>query len=214
MFDGAIFDVDGTILDSMWVWSAATVKFAKERGMEFSNEMLASFKDMTLEESMPIIKEKFGLEYSLEDMKNEFFRLCAEEYINNVPAKAGIKEYMQFLKSKGVKIAIATSGYRELCEAALTRLGMIEYIDAFALSSEVGVNKSNPDIYLLAAERIGVAPHDCMVFEDILAGVRGAKTGGMQTTAIFDKSGEENWEAVKSEADRAILSWEELKNTF
>lgn len=210
LFRGAIFDVDGTILDSMWVWEKATNGFLKSRCLELTPEELARFKDMTLEESMPMIKEKFNLSYTIDEMKAEFSRLCAEEYRLNVEPKPYVKEYMKGLKEKGVKIAIATSGYRELCEAALTRLGMIDYIDAFSLSSEVGVNKSNPDVYLLAAKRIGIDPVDCMVFEDILAGVRGAKAGGMRTTAIFDESSAEDWESIKAEADRAILGWEEL----
>lgn len=210
MFKGAIFDVDGTILDSMWVWEEATSGFARKRGVEMTEAELAQFKDMTLEESMPIIKERFSLENTIEELKAEFARLCAEEYRLNVKPKPYAKEYIKSLKERGVKIAIATSGYRELCETALTRLGIMEYIDAFAFSSEVGVNKRNPDVYLLAAERIGVEPEKCMVFEDILAGVFGAKAGGMQVTAIFDKSSAEVWGEIKENADRAIMSWEEL----
>ena len=112
--------------------------------------------------------------------------------------------------NEGVKIAIATSGYKDLAEAALKRLGMADMIDAYALSCEVGVKKSNPDVYLLAAKRIGVPPEDCMVFEDILIGINGAKKGGMKTTAIYDDLNVDDTEKLKDAADRYIKDWTEL----
>ena len=117
---------------------------------------------------------------------------------------------MQKLKNSGVKIAIATSGYKELCEGAMRRLGMLNFIDAITLSCEVGVNKSNPDVYLLAAKRLGIAPEKCMVFEDILLGIKGAQKGGFQTTAIYDFSNDSDIELIKETADRYIESWKEL----
>ncbi len=211
MFKGAIFDVDGTLLDSMWVWEEATRDFARERGTEFTEEELIRFRQMTLEESMPIIREKFNLgDFTLEQMKAEYGRLCAKGYQTKVTAKPYAGEYLKSLKEQGVKIGIATSGYKELCEQTFERLGLMEYVDAFTYSSEVGVNKSNPDVYLLAAERIGVPPCECMVFEDILAGISGAHKAGMKLTAIYDESSAGDWEEIKAAADRAVISWKEL----
>ena len=117
---------------------------------------------------------------------------------------------MEKLKSEGVKIGVATSGYPDLWQHALKRLGMLDLIDGYALTSETGVNKSHPDVYLLAAERIGVAPSECMVFEDIVSGIVGAKKGGMMATAIYDESNKDRTEEFKKLADRYIVSWKEL----
>ncbi len=210
MFKGAIFDMDGTILESMGVWRDITRTFMRNRNFSVTDEELMIYKDMTMEESMPVIKEKYGLLESVEELKAEFSRLGYEAYMYEVEAKPGIKEYMEKLKADGVKIAIATSGYKELCQGAMERLGMWGMIDAIALSSEVGVNKSNPDVYLLAAKRLGVEAADCMVFEDILIGIKGAKKGGMQTTAIADFSNISDTQMLKDQADRYIESWNEL----
>lgn len=210
MFLGAIFDVDGTILDSMGVWKNVTVDFITEYGFSVTDEELAPYTAMTLEESMPIIKQKYGISQSAEELKADFERRIRNAYFYDVREKEGAVEYIRLLKGLGIKIAIATSGYRALCEAAFRRLGLDTLIDAYALSSEVGVNKSNPDIYLLAAERIGVLPEECMVFEDLLAGIYGAKKAGMQTTAIYDFSNESETELLKKSADRYIGGWREL----
>lgn len=209
-FTGAIFDMDGTLLDSMGVWRDITAKFLEKRGITLSDEMVKKFRDMTLEESLPLIVDMFQLPDTLEEVFQEFSALAREEYMHNIPFKPHAKAYLEKLHKSGVKIAIATSGYDELCRGALKRLGALAYVDAIALSSEVGVNKSNPDVYLLAASRLGIAPADCMVFEDILLGIGGGKKAGMQTTAVADFSNENEWEQLKNSADFYINSWAEL----
>lgn len=210
MFNGAIFDMDGTILDSMGVWQDITIDFLKSRGFSPTEEELIAYRDMTMDESMPAMREKYGFSETPKELKAIFSKLGYEAYMHTVPAKPYIREYMQKLKNNNIKIAIATSGYKELCEGAMKRLGMLDFIDAVALSCEVGVNKSNPDVYLLAAKRLNIPPEKCMVFEDILLGINGAKKGGFQTTAIYDFSNEADIKALKNTADRYITTWKEL----
>lgn len=210
MFKGAIFDVDGTLLDTMKVWQAVTSRFLTERNLPIVPEEMAAYKEMIIDESMTFIKQRYRLEESVEELKKEFNRLVADAYFFEVQPKNGAKEYMTKLKNAEVKIAVATSGYKDLAEAAFRRLGMAEMIDAYALSCEVGVKKSNPDVYLLAAERIAIPPKDCMVFEDILIGIEGAKKAGMKTTAIYDDLNAEDTQKLKLAADRYITDWTEL----
>lgn len=207
---GAIFDVDGTLLDSMPVWWRASERFFENYGIEVTNERFAEYKEMRLEDSLPVIREEFKLDMSISDMVSEFQRLAAEEYRDSVQLKPYAKEYMEQLKNDGVKIAIATSGYEELCKAAFERLGVWAMIDARAFSDEVGVDKSNPDIYLLAAKKIGVKPSECTVYEDITAGISGAKKGGFKTCAVFDESNKDDTATLKQLADKYITSWSEL----
>lgn len=210
MFSGAIFDVDGTILDSMRVWEDMTARFLKKYGIELTAEMVDEFRNMTLEVSLPLIVSTYGLDINEGGVFEEFNRMAFEEYTERVPAKPGAAEYLRRLSDAGVKIAIATSGFPNACQGAFARLGLAQYIDAYAFSSEVKVDKSNPDVYLLAAGRIGVKPADCMVFEDILAGIKGAKLAGMQTTAVYDLSNRAETDALKETADRYITDWSEL----
>lgn len=207
---GAIFDVDGTLLDSMPVWWRVSEKFFKNHNIEVTSEKFAEYKEMRLEDSLPQIRAEYGLDMSVDEMISEFQRLAFEEYRDFVLMKPHAKEYMEKLHNEGVKIAIATSGYEGLCRSAFERLGVWDLIDARAFSDEVGVDKSNPDVYLLAAERIGVKPSDCVVFEDITAGISGAKKGGFKTCAVYDESNTEDTDELKETADMYIMDFGEL----
>ncbi len=207
---GAIFDVDGTLLDSMGVWWDVLIDFYRDHGADLSEEEAAGFKEVTLDESIPIMIESLGLSEEKDEVLNTIRGMAARKYETSLELKDGAREYMKRLHESGVKIAIATSGYEELCRKAFTRLGVWRYIDACAFSSEVGVNKSNPDVYLLAAERIGVRPEDCVVYEDIVAGISGAKKGGFMTCAVYDDTNADETETLKDIADDYIKSWREL----
>jgi len=207
---GAIFDMDGTLLDSMGVWGDITARFFEKHSLEYDKELFKKFQDMTLQESSLYIKEAFLPDMSAGEVLDELNAIAEYEYIHNIPIKPYAKEYLEKLYNKGVKLAIATSGFLPLCEAALTRCGVWQMFSTVALSSEVGVNKSNPDVYLLAAKRLGIDPADCTVYEDILTGIGGAKKAGMRTVAVFDRSNADITDNLKAAADMYINSWEEL----
>ncbi len=210
MIKGAIFDVDGTILNSMDAWQNVILLFLKQYNINFSNEEFNEFKTMTLDESLPLLKSNFNIKESFDEILAFLTDNLKIEYEKNITAKAGACKYLKKLHDSGVKIALATSGIKESCKAAFTRLGIWQYIDAYAFSSEVGVNKSNPDVYLLAAKRLGLSPSDCIVYEDIEKGIIGAKKGGFKTCAVFDSSNAMEFEALKDLADDFIVDFTEL----
>lgn len=209
---GAIFDIDGTILDSMAVWNDATAKFYKNHGLTLTDEDLKFFQSATLAESFPYMKEKYNLLKTVDEISKAFEDIILKEYKYNIPIKPGADIYLKSLKNSGVKLACATSTKPQFCTPALKRLGIFDLFDAFAYSDEVGVNKTNPDIYLLAAQRIGVAPCNCTVFEDIEIGIKSAKSAGFKTCAVYDNSNKNHTAQLKKSADRYILSWKELIN--
>lgn len=194
----------------MDAWFKATERFFKENNITYNSDMINEFKEMTLDESIPKIKNDNRLKMSTNEILNWFVKTVEYEYERSIPAKAGAREYLKKLHNNGVKIALATSGYEHTCKAAFTRLNMWQYVDAYAFSSEVGVNKSNPDVYLLAAERLGLKPCDCIVYEDIVLGIGGAKKGGFKTCAISDSSNADQWEELKKTADMYITDFTEL----
>ncbi len=207
---GAIFDVDGTILDSMGVWSSVTSSFFKDAGVTLSTEDMMKFQKMSFEESLPVIQQKYLPHLNFEEMLKLFMERISYEYINHIPAKDGVCEYMHKLHNDGVKIAVATSGFKELCFAALKRTGVFDLVDSFTFSSETGKGKTSPDVYLLAAKRICVPPQDCMVFEDILPGIISAKSAGFMTTAIADTTNTHDKERLIQHSDHYITGWKEL----
>ena len=207
---GAIFDVDGTLLDSMSVWWDVLIEFYRQRGVHLTDGEALEFKELTLDESIPLMIDELGLTESVDEVLDTLKGMAAKHYETTLPLKKGAGKYLKQLHDDGVKIAIATSGYEELCKKAFTRLGVWQCIDACAFSWEVGVNKSNPDVYLLAAKRIGVPPEECVVYEDITAGISGAKKGGFKTCAVYDDTNADETDTLISLADRYIKSWSEL----
>ncbi len=207
---GAIFDVDGTLLDSMGVWDKITRDFFDKYNVSYDGGLLAEFKEMTLQESSIYMKENCGMAQSVGEIKDELNRMAAHEYMYNIPMKPYAKEYVTKLYTSGVKLAIATSGFKELSMAALERCGVWQMFSAIALSNEVGVNKSNPDVYLLAAQRIGTEPRECTVYEDILSGINGAKKADMRAVGIYDEASAGDMDKIKGSADKYIMSWQEL----
>ena len=207
---GAIFDVDGTILDSMNVWYKITDSFFKLHGLVLTDEKADAYKEMTLEESLPQISREFGLGMTFDEISEEFRKLMIVEYEHNIGLKPGVDIYLKRLHDKGIKIAVATSGYEGMCRSAFERLGIIDYIDEYAFSSEVGVNKGQPDIYLLAAKRIGAEPEECVVYEDIVLGIGSAKKAGFKTCAIYDDTNANETLLLRQLSDCYITGWEDL----
>lgn len=208
--NGAIFDVDGTLLDSMSVWDYACRIFFEKHKIALSDEKANEMKEMALERSVPMVIKEYGLNMTAEEAIGELKAVVAKAYLTTVPLKSGAKEYLQKLKDNGVKIAVATSSYKELCEGAFGRLGIAELIDEYAFVSEVSHGKDSPDVYLLAAEKIGVKPSECTVYEDIVSGIKSAKEGGFMTCAIHDFSNEVDTDVLKRYADHYITGWEDL----
>lgn len=207
---GAIFDVDGTILDSMNVWYKVTDSFFRLHGLVLTDEKAGAYKEMTLEESLPQINNEFGLGMTFDEIFEQFRTLVSVEYAQNIQLKPYADTYLKRLHDRGIKTAVATSGYEGMCRSAFRRLGIIDYIDEYAFSSEVGVNKGKPDIYLLAASRIGIEPAECMVYEDIALGIGTAKKAGFKTCAVYDSTNANETLLLKQLSDRYITGWKDL----
>lgn len=207
---GAIFDVDGTILDSMSVWEKVCVDFFAMHGRVIDDDIIPKIKEMQLEESFPYLIDLWSLDIDVTDSINTMRKMIKNEYENSISAKPYVCEYIKKLHNDGVKIAVATSSYKELLDGAFKRLGILDLIDAYAFSTEVGCDKSNPDVYLLSAKRIGVSPEDCIVYEDIVAGICGAKKGGFKTCAVYDKTNEHETDILKDISDIYIKCWSQL----
>ena len=135
---------------------------------------------------------------------------CYNHYKNNVKLKPGALNYLKKLKESGIKIGLATSNSIPLLTATLKNNNAFDLFDAITVTDEVKKSKSNPDIYLLAAKKLGVNPSECMVYEDIIAAVEGVKLAGMKVTGVYDEHAKHQIELLKKECDNYIYSYEEL----
>ncbi|MBQ8766849.1 MAG: HAD family phosphatase [Clostridia bacterium] len=209
-FKGAIFDLDGTLLDSMHIWHDVDVEFFRRRNLPLTRDYIDVIKNMHLPAAAVYTKEKYNIKESEEEIVKEWLDLCAQAYISDVDLKEGVFEYLKSLHDKGIKMAFATASEKVVCEETLKKHKIFDFFTDFAYVSEINIGKTEPDIYLLAAERIGVEPQECIVFEDIIEGIRSAKKGGFITCGVYDKSSAKDTVEIKKTANYYINSFKEL----
>lgn len=207
---GAVFDLDGTLLDSMWVWVYVDEEFLKRHSLPAAPDYLETLGPMGFHRAAVYTKDYYQMDESVDEILDEWFRLARDAYDHKILLKDGAFEYLHALKARGVRIAAATSNHIDLFTGTLKRCGVYDLFDGFAVTSEVPRNKDFPDVYLLAAERIGTRPEETAVFEDILAGIRGAGSGGFYTVGVSEPFSKADEALIRAEADRYIESYREL----
>lgn len=212
MIKAAIFDVDGTLLDTMPFWANVGSRMIGRLGFKPVEQLDENILFMTLEESCTFIKKTYNLPESVDEIKEAVVKEVAEYYLHEAKAKNGMPELLQYFKDKGIKMAIATAGDKRLVKAAFMRLGLNSYFEEIFTCSELNLNKESADIYLHAANALGTAPSETAVFEDILRAVRSAKRAGFITIAIEDSESECDREEIKRISDFYVATYEELLN--
>lgn len=211
-FGGAIFDLDGTLLDSMGVWHAVDVAFLAKRGIPCPPDYAAALKPLNYTQAAGYTKNRFGLPDSEETIIREWDTRVRAMYKEGLPLKPGAAAFLHWLKECGVKIGLATASSQTLYEAGLKANGVYDLFDGFVTLDEENLRgKRFPDIYLRASERIGADPGDCVVFEDILDGIRGAKAGGMRAVGIYDACSEPEKAQIIAEADAYYMDFTEIE---
>lgn len=208
--EGAVFDLDGTLLDSSWVWEKVDEKFLGDRGFQVPDDYVDEISPLGAERAAVYTIERFGLNEDKDDIVREWIEMAKKEYATEVVCKPYAKEFLEKLHKLNIKMAVATSSDRELFMKTLEREGILKYFQKIVTVDEVERGKGYPDIYEEAARRIKVNPHKCLVFEDILAGVTGASLGEFNVVAVFDEKSKHNWEKIKSISKYSINDYKEL----
>lgn len=205
-----IFDLDGTLIDSMWMWKQIDIDYLARHGHPLPEDLQDCIEGMSFSETAVYFKERFGLSDSLDVIKTDWNRMAYDIYVNDVPLKPGALEFLQYLKEKGIRTGIATSNSKELLMAVLNSLGIAEYFDELHTSCEVAKGKPAPDIYLLVADYLKVAPEHCLVFEDISEGIQAGKAAGMKVCGVEDAFSADYREEKKQLADYYITHYDEI----
>ncbi|WP_427339484.1 HAD family hydrolase [Caloranaerobacter sp. DY30410] len=205
-----IFDLDGTIVDSMWIWEQIDIDFLAKRGIKLPNDLQKAIEGMSFTETAIYFKNRFNLKESIEEIKEEWNAMAYDFYKNRVPLKKGVKEFIEYLKQKGIKLGIGTSNSRELAIEVLKTHNILHYFDTIRTSCEVEKGKPHPDVFLKVAEDLKVDPKDCLVFEDTYAGVLAAKRAGMKVFAVADEFSFPYKNEICSLADKYIEDFKEI----
>ena len=181
-----LFDLDGTLIDSMWMWKAIDIEYLGRFGIDIPDNLQSEIEGKSFHETALYFKDRFDIKDDPEIIKNDWNNMALDIYKNRVSMKPGAFEFLCYLKENNIKTAIATSNSRVLTDTALESLNIKNMFDAVITACEVSKGKPAPDIYLKAAELVDVCSDDCIVFEDIPHGIMAGKNAGMTVVAVDD----------------------------
>ena len=185
-------------------------KFLGAYGYECPDDIQRAIEGMSFSETAVYFKERFDLPLSLDEIKAVWTRMSIDKYRHEVPLKPGVLEFLKYCKENGIHTGIGTSNGSEIVDAVLTSLKVKEYFDAVVTACEVAHGKPEPDIYLEVAKRLGVQPENCLVFEDIPAGIMAGKAAGMPVIAMEDNFSADLMDEKRALADAVISDYSSL----
>lgn len=199
-----IFDLDGTMADSMTVWTEIDRIFFEERKIAVPDTLQKDIEGMSFTETAQYFVDTFSLPETVDELKVIWNQQAMEQYRSQVNVKPGIPEFLRWLKEHHIRVGIATSNSRELLDVFLQARDLDRYIDVAVTSCDVCAGKPAPDVYLKAAELLRVNPNDCLVFEDVPMGILAGKNAGMTVCAVEDDYSLHMTEEKKELADYYI----------
>lgn len=203
-FKGHIFDLDGTLTRSNHVWSKIDEEFLGKRGIKVPEDYFKQVSAMNFEQAAVYTNDRFSLGEDIQDIMKEWFDMAVYEYTNVIELCGNAGEYVRKLKEQGRKIALATASTEELYKPVLKRNGILECFDCFVSTEQVKRGKGFPDVYELAAEKLGLDAKDCVVYEDIVEGIKGAKAGGFFAVACLNDHYSHDWDEMREIADEIV----------
>lgn len=201
MIKGAIFDVDGTLLDSMEIWEDVVERYLKVIGTEPDPDIGTVLFTMSLPEGAAYVKKYYKLPQSQGEIEQGILDIISNFYRETAPLKRGAAELLENLSKRNIHMTVATSNNKQQVEDAFERLGIAKYFDRIFTCAEVGAGKTKPDIYLEAAKYLGTRPEETIVFEDVVHAIRTAKNAGFLVAGIYDEASRDDQEEIKEIVD-------------
>ncbi len=205
----AIFDLDGTLMDSMWYWTEACPEYVRSLGIEPEENLSRKFLSLSLPESADYLIKNYGINLSNDEICKGIDKIMERHYVNDINMKPFMKEIVIGLYKRGVKLAIATATDRPLVYKCLERNGIREYFDYVITSTEVGKSKQHPDIYMKCSDYFGIPYEDSYVFEDLPYGIESSSKVGFNTVGLYDKPSEFHQERIKASAKYYFKDFDE-----
>lgn len=207
---GAIFDIDGTLIDSMPIWDELGARYLRKAGIMPEADLGKILFPMTIEEGVRYLRRTYHLDEGEDEIRAGLMEELASFYKNEVELKEGARDVLEKFRRAQVPMILASIGDRDLENAALTRLGIRDYFQDILFCEDYGTTKRENKIYLVCAEKLGFPPENIIVFEDVLQAVHAAKSAGFYTAAVYDAASRKDAEKIKKEADLYLMTLRRL----
>lgn len=209
---GAIFDLDGTLLDSMYVWDTLGTQYLINRGIEPEEGLDDKFKTFSIIQAAEYYQTQYGITDSVEKITDDLNKMVEYEYFNNIKPKKGVIKMLEKFKANSVKMCIATATDRYLVEECLKNNNMIEYFSGIFTCTEVGAGKDKPLIFEAALKHLGTDKTSTYIFEDSTYAIQTAKNAGFNVIGIADEFAQGGSSGVISAADEYVTDYDEWIN--
>ncbi len=213
-FKGAIFDMDGTLIDSMYIWNDLGEKYLNTKGITPDKDINDKIKNMTLLQAVNYFKEKYELNDSTIQILKEINHMIRKYYNETFQQKDGVLQFLNFLKKENIIMYIATATDEEPAVSALTRIDIMKYFKGIRTCEQVGFGKDRADIFIQSAANINITPKDIIVFEDSLCALQTAKKAGFITCGIYDEYADNDWININKTADYSFKDFNEALKFF
>ena len=213
--NAVLFDLDGTLVDSMWMWKAVDEEFLAMKGLEVPEnleEFQQELEGMGFTETAAYFKERFALPDSLETIKSTWVTMAEHKYCHEIPLKKGAREFLGYLKERKIPAAICSSNSIELIRMVLKAHSIEEYFTDITTCCDVPAGKPAPDVYLKTAAGLHKKPEECLVFEDVPMGILAGKNAGMKVCAVEDAFSAQQADKKKDLADYYIDDYFQVMN--
>ena len=208
-YKGAIFDLDGTLVDSMPVWENLGSNYLKKLRIKPTEDIGETIKTMTLLECAHYFQREHGVTHTIEQIIMGFSNMISRQYEEDILLKPQVRPFLEKLRREGVRCCVLTANERHLAEACLARNDALKYFEFILTCSEVGCGKDNPTVFRQALKRLGTPKEETMVFEDALHAVETAKSAGFHVTGVYDKTAAREEKTIRSIADCYVYTFDE-----
>lgn len=211
---GIIFDLDGTLLDSMFMWDTLGEDYLLKRGITPEKGLNEKFETMSMVQAAEYYQANYGITDSVEIIIDGVNRMIEDFYTNTVQVKDGVASMLKELQKCGMKMCIATAMDRYLVEAALKHNKINEYFSHILTCTEVGFGKDSPLIYEKALKKIGTSKEETLVFEDVAHAIETAKAAGFKVVGVYDKSAKKKQSQIKEMSDYYLVSYKNWREVI
>lgn len=206
-----IFDLDGTLVDSMGYWRSVSRDFMKTKGIDIEDAVQHKMTTMNLDASLKYMKDYYKLEESFEELFRDFSRTVEDFYRNKVEAKEGSLEILKYFKDKGMKVVIGTSTADHFANIVIEKYGIDKFIDGLYTADSVGHLKGEEEFYLSIADDLGEDPEEIFLVDDSYLALRIAKRAGLIGIGIYDENSKDTWATIVEENKHSARKLIELK---